>query len=159
LRLLRFWRPFCSRHWLSQYGSPAEVFAICDLDKANVTDPRVGWWSDLPYVPVHGNTRNQLFDWQVAAVRNGLGTLGSSVSQYIDAYVRGINDSHQVVGWCDVCAGTERAFVGTKGGLTNLGGSTNNAWLTFTNLAGNGATARVTDPAATKQRNYRVVAH
>jgi hypothetical protein len=40
------------------------------VDKANVTDPSVGWWSDLPYKPVHGATRNQLcFDWHVAAVK------------------------------------------------------------------------------------------
>lgn len=55
---------------LSQFGSPAEVFAITDVDKCNVTDPSVGWWNDLPYAPVHGATRNQLFfDWHVAAVK------------------------------------------------------------------------------------------
>ena len=41
-----------------------------DLDYVNVTDPSVGWWSDLPYKPVHGATRNQLyFDWHVSAVK------------------------------------------------------------------------------------------
>jgi prepilin-type N-terminal cleavage/methylation domain-containing protein/prepilin-type processing-associated H-X9-DG protein len=65
---------------LSQYGSPAELFAISDVDKGNVIDPQVGWWSDLPYAPVHGNTRNQLFfDWHVASVRTSLSTIGSSV--------------------------------------------------------------------------------
>ncbi len=55
---------------LSQYGSLAELFAISDVDKGNVTDPTVGWWSDLPYMPVHGSTRNHLFfDWHVTAVR------------------------------------------------------------------------------------------
>jgi prepilin-type N-terminal cleavage/methylation domain-containing protein/prepilin-type processing-associated H-X9-DG protein len=53
-----------------QYGPPAGLFAISDVDKGNVTDPSVGWWDDLPYAPVHGSTRNQLFfDWHVAAVR------------------------------------------------------------------------------------------
>ncbi len=55
---------------LSQYGSPAELFAISDVDKGNVTDPTVGWWGDLPYMPVHGRTRNQLFfDWHAMPTR------------------------------------------------------------------------------------------
>jgi prepilin-type N-terminal cleavage/methylation domain-containing protein/prepilin-type processing-associated H-X9-DG protein len=55
---------------LNQYGSLAGLFAVSDVDKGNVTDPSVGWWSDLPYAPVHGSTRNQLFfDWHVAPVR------------------------------------------------------------------------------------------
>ncbi len=58
---------------LSQYGSPAELFAISDVDKGNVTDPTVGWWSDLPYAPVHGSTRNHLFfDAHAAAVRTAV---------------------------------------------------------------------------------------
>ena len=53
---------------LSQFGSPAELYAITDVDKVNVANPAVSWWADLPYKPVHGNTRNQLyFDWHVAA--------------------------------------------------------------------------------------------
>jgi prepilin-type N-terminal cleavage/methylation domain-containing protein/prepilin-type processing-associated H-X9-DG protein len=59
------------RGQLTQYGSLAELYAISDVDKANV-DPSVGWWGDLPYGPVHGGTRNYLyFDWHVAAVRAG----------------------------------------------------------------------------------------
>jgi prepilin-type N-terminal cleavage/methylation domain-containing protein/prepilin-type processing-associated H-X9-DG protein len=55
---------------LSQYGPPSELYAISDVDKGNVTDPTVGWWGDLPYAPVHGGTRNQLFfDWHAASVR------------------------------------------------------------------------------------------
>jgi len=58
----------CSQ--LTRYGTLAELFAISDVDKANV-DPSVGWWCDLPYAPVHGSTRNYLyFDWHVAAVRS-----------------------------------------------------------------------------------------
>jgi prepilin-type N-terminal cleavage/methylation domain-containing protein/prepilin-type processing-associated H-X9-DG protein len=53
---------------LSQYGSPAEKFALSDVDKANV-NPSVSWWTDLPYKPAHGTVRNQLFfDWHVQAV-------------------------------------------------------------------------------------------
>ncbi len=60
---------------LSQYGPPAELFAISDVDKGNVTDPTVGWWSDLPYAPVHGSTRNHLFfDWHATAVRTVVDT-------------------------------------------------------------------------------------
>jgi prepilin-type N-terminal cleavage/methylation domain-containing protein len=63
------------RAQLSQYGSLAELFAISDVDKGNVTDPTVGWWSDLPYAPVHGGIRNHLFfDWHAAAVRTVLDT-------------------------------------------------------------------------------------
>ncbi len=55
---------------LNQYGSPAALYAITDVDKLNVPDPSVSWWSDLPYQPVHGRTRNQLFfDWHVAQIR------------------------------------------------------------------------------------------
>jgi prepilin-type N-terminal cleavage/methylation domain-containing protein/prepilin-type processing-associated H-X9-DG protein len=58
------------RAQVDQYGSASTLFAVSDVDKGNVTDPSVGWWSDLPYKPVHGVTRNQLFfDWHVAAVK------------------------------------------------------------------------------------------
>ncbi len=63
-------QPPLQRDQLHQYGSLAELFAISDVDKGNVTDPTVGWWGDLPYAPVHGSTRNQLFfDGHVAPVR------------------------------------------------------------------------------------------
>jgi prepilin-type N-terminal cleavage/methylation domain-containing protein len=52
---------------LSSYSSPAQTFAITDVDKVNVPDPSVSWWNDLPYQPVHGSVRNELyFDWHVA---------------------------------------------------------------------------------------------
>jgi len=64
------WTLPLKRAQLSGFGSPSELFGISDVDKGNVTDPTVGWWSDLPYRPVHGTTRNQLFfDWHVAAVQ------------------------------------------------------------------------------------------
>jgi prepilin-type N-terminal cleavage/methylation domain-containing protein len=53
---------------LNAYGSHATIYAITDVDKVNIPNPDVGWWSDLPYKPVHGNVRNELFfDWHVAA--------------------------------------------------------------------------------------------
>ena len=53
---------------IASYGSPSTTFAITDVDKINVPDPSVSWWTDLPYKPVHGNVRNELyFDWHVAA--------------------------------------------------------------------------------------------
>jgi prepilin-type N-terminal cleavage/methylation domain-containing protein len=57
---------------LSSYGSPrispASIYAISDVDKINIPDPTVSWWPDLPYKPVHGSVRNELyFDWHVAA--------------------------------------------------------------------------------------------
>jgi len=55
---------------LSRYGTPVTLFAITDVDKINVPNPHVGWWSDLPYKPVHGDVRNELyFDWHVDAKR------------------------------------------------------------------------------------------
>jgi len=55
---------------LSQYAPPASIFAITDVDKVNVPDPSVSWWTDLPYQPVHGSTRTQLFfDWHAEAVK------------------------------------------------------------------------------------------
>lgn len=55
---------------LNTYAPLASIFAITDVDKINVPDPSVSWWTDLPYKPVHGNVRNELyFDWHVAAKR------------------------------------------------------------------------------------------
>src|SRR2546422_29529 len=55
---------------IASFGSPSTIYAITDVDKINITDPTVSWWSDLPYKPVHGNVRNELyFDWHVAAKR------------------------------------------------------------------------------------------
>ena len=52
---------------LYTYGTPATLFAITDVDKINIPNPKIDWWSDLPYKPVHGNVRNELyFDWHVA---------------------------------------------------------------------------------------------
>jgi prepilin-type N-terminal cleavage/methylation domain-containing protein/prepilin-type processing-associated H-X9-DG protein len=49
--------------------SPSSVFAMTDVDKGNI-NPTVSWWSDLPYEPVHGGARNELyFDWHVEARR------------------------------------------------------------------------------------------
>ncbi len=53
---------------LNAYGTPATIYAITDVDKINVPDPTVTWWSDLPYQPVHGKVRNELyFDGHIAA--------------------------------------------------------------------------------------------
>ena len=53
---------------ISTYGSPATIFALTDIDKVNVVNPNVEWWADLPYKPVHGNVRNELyFDGHVGA--------------------------------------------------------------------------------------------
>ena len=55
---------------INRYGTPAMLFAITDVDKINVPDPGNSWWWALPYKPVHGATRNELyFDWHVAAKR------------------------------------------------------------------------------------------
>jgi len=55
---------------LSRYGTPATLFAVTDVDKINIPNPAISWWTDLPYKPVHGDWRNELyFDWHVAAKR------------------------------------------------------------------------------------------
>jgi prepilin-type N-terminal cleavage/methylation domain-containing protein len=55
---------------LYRYGTPATLFAITDVDKINIPNPKIGWWTDLPYKPVHGDMRNELyFDWHVAPKR------------------------------------------------------------------------------------------
>jgi len=52
---------------IASYCSPSSVYAITDADKINIKDPTVSWWPTLPYKPVHGNVRNELyFDWHVA---------------------------------------------------------------------------------------------
>jgi prepilin-type processing-associated H-X9-DG protein len=56
---------------ISTSTSTSQAFAIRDVDKANWPDPSTapGWYSDLPYGPVHGRTRNHLFfDWHVEGV-------------------------------------------------------------------------------------------
>lgn len=54
---------------LSTRQGAAESFAMTDVDKGNI-NPTVSWWSDLPYQPVHGPVRNQLFfDWHVESRR------------------------------------------------------------------------------------------
>ena len=53
---------------LNKFGTPATLFAITDVDKINIPNPSVTWWSDLPYKPVHGAVRNELyFDWHIQA--------------------------------------------------------------------------------------------
>jgi prepilin-type N-terminal cleavage/methylation domain-containing protein len=55
---------------LNRYGTPATLFAITDVDKINIPNPTITWWTDLPYKPVHGDVRNELyFDWHVSAKR------------------------------------------------------------------------------------------
>ena len=55
---------------LNKYGTPATLFSITDVDKVNIPDPTIIWWSDIPYQPVHGDVRNELyFDWHVAGKR------------------------------------------------------------------------------------------
>lgn len=50
---------------INAHEPPSTVFAIKDVDKGNV-NPTVSWWTDLPYEPVHGPIRNELFfDWHV----------------------------------------------------------------------------------------------
>jgi prepilin-type processing-associated H-X9-DG protein len=50
---------------IRKLSSPAEAWAAADADKANV-NPTLAGWNGLPYEPVHGKTRNQLFfDWHV----------------------------------------------------------------------------------------------
>ncbi len=53
------------------YGSPSSIYALTDVDKGNVNpDPGNPWWPYLPYKPVHGAVRNELyFDWHVAPKR------------------------------------------------------------------------------------------
>jgi prepilin-type N-terminal cleavage/methylation domain-containing protein/prepilin-type processing-associated H-X9-DG protein len=63
-------QPPLKRSQLTRHGTLAELYAISDVDKGNVTDPSVGWWNDLPYAPVHGGVRNKVFfDGHVTAVR------------------------------------------------------------------------------------------
>jgi prepilin-type N-terminal cleavage/methylation domain-containing protein/prepilin-type processing-associated H-X9-DG protein len=54
---------------INALGDPSTVFAITDVDKINIPNPTVTWWTDLPYQPVHGEVRNALFfDWHVESV-------------------------------------------------------------------------------------------
>jgi prepilin-type processing-associated H-X9-DG protein len=47
--------------------NPARCVAMQDADKGDV-NPTVSGWKELPYQPVHGKSRNQLFfDWHAAS--------------------------------------------------------------------------------------------
>ena len=53
---------------VNNYGPPASIFTMTDVDKGNVPDPSNSnpWAKELPYRPVHGSVRNALFfDWHV----------------------------------------------------------------------------------------------
>lgn len=55
---------------LSAVPNPADTWAITDVDKLNVPSPTVSWWTDLPYRPVHGSVRNEMyFDGHVSTRR------------------------------------------------------------------------------------------
>jgi prepilin-type N-terminal cleavage/methylation domain-containing protein len=56
-------KPVKPMRWttLNTFGGPATLFALTDVDKANVTDPNVSWWNELPYRPVHDRVRNELY--------------------------------------------------------------------------------------------------
>jgi len=52
---------------ISQYSPPDNIFAITDLDKGNMPSADPTLWDSLPYTPVHGKVRVELyFDWHVA---------------------------------------------------------------------------------------------
>ena len=51
---------------LERYASPSDTYTMTDVDRLNV-NPTVGWYSDVPYQPVHGQGRPVLhFDWHVS---------------------------------------------------------------------------------------------
>ncbi len=57
---------------ISDFASPSEAYAITDVDFDFLLSlgRSPAWTNDLPYAPVHGRARNQLFfDGHVAAVR------------------------------------------------------------------------------------------
>ena len=55
---------------LGRFGTPAATFVLTDVDKINIPNPTITWWTDLPYKPVHGEVRNELyFDWHVSGKR------------------------------------------------------------------------------------------
>jgi prepilin-type N-terminal cleavage/methylation domain-containing protein len=55
---------------IEAYGSGADFWAVTDADRVNVPNPAVSWYDDLPYKPVHGSVRNELyFDGHVSARR------------------------------------------------------------------------------------------
>jgi len=45
---------------MTGYGSPATIYAMTDVDKANAS-PFVTDWGELPYQPIHGRIRNELY--------------------------------------------------------------------------------------------------
>jgi probable HAF family extracellular repeat protein len=55
--------------------------------------------------------------WHHHGTNTDLGLLAG----YLDAYAHGINDSGQIVGWCDSFSGLERAFLYANGVMQNLG--------------------------------------
>ncbi len=55
---------------LDTYGSQADLWSMTDADRVNVPNPSNSWYDNLPYRPVHGAVRNELyFDGHVLAKR------------------------------------------------------------------------------------------
>jgi len=52
--------------------------------------------------------------------RNGTNTDLGILPGYVDAYAYGVNDSGQIVGWCDVWSGGERGFLYANGTMKEL---------------------------------------
>jgi len=53
---------------VDRYGP--DIWAMTDTDRVNILNPDVSWYPALPYKPVHGSVRNELyFDGHVAAKR------------------------------------------------------------------------------------------
>ncbi len=48
-------------HRITDVASPAEIYAMSDVDQQVVTDPANTWQSQLPVTPVHVMTRNFMF--------------------------------------------------------------------------------------------------
>jgi len=53
---------------LDKYAARSDLFAVSDVDTANISDPSVSWAGDVPTRPAHGRVRNKLyFDSHAAA--------------------------------------------------------------------------------------------
>jgi prepilin-type N-terminal cleavage/methylation domain-containing protein len=46
---------------LERYRSASDLWALTDADRVNVPNPAVSWYDTLPYKPVHGQVRVQLY--------------------------------------------------------------------------------------------------
>ncbi len=102
------WPGFGQRYTITDLNAPGDSYRLAY--GINTAGDVVGEYEPTNVITVHAF-------WYHDGTTTDLGVLPG----YVDAYAYAINDGGQIAGWCDVYAGTERAFRYSSGTLEDLG--------------------------------------